>query len=96
LPFKIWQTLGDALRLENYIILLEIIKDTKILLEILRNTTLIFFSAAVMAQAVAMYVRPELFDDAVDNKHRLYLSAVLGEPLGIVRALAIRHLMLIH
>ncbi|WVZ78318.1 LOW QUALITY PROTEIN: hypothetical protein U9M48_026054 [Paspalum notatum var. saurae] len=49
-----------------------------------------------MAQAAAPYVRPELFDEAVDRKHRSYLSAVLGESLGTIRARTSRQLMLIH
>jgi hypothetical protein len=31
------------------------------------------------------YVRPKLFDGAVDRHHRSYASAVLGGPLGTIR-----------
>jgi hypothetical protein len=31
------------------------------------------------------YVRPELFDEAVDRHHRSYVLAVLGGPLGMIR-----------
>jgi hypothetical protein len=42
------------------------------------------------------YVRPELFDKAVDRHHRSYVSAVLGGPLGTRRCWATHTLMLIH
>jgi hypothetical protein len=31
------------------------------------------------------YVRPELFDEAVDRHHRSYVSAVLRGPFGTIR-----------
>jgi hypothetical protein len=42
------------------------------------------------------YVRPELFDEAVDRHHRSYVSAVLGGPLGVIRCRSTRTLLLIH
>jgi hypothetical protein len=30
------------------------------------------------------YIRPELFDEAVDWHHRSYVPAVLGGPLGTI------------
>jgi hypothetical protein len=42
------------------------------------------------------YVRPKLFDKAVDRHHRSYVSAVLGGPLGMIRCRTTRTLMLIH
>jgi hypothetical protein len=41
-----------------------------------------FFAVMV---APLEYVRPELFDEAVDRHHRSYVLAVLGGPLGTVR-----------
>jgi hypothetical protein len=38
---------------------------------------------AVMAASLD-YVRPELFDEAVDRHHRSHVSAVLGRPLGAI------------
>jgi hypothetical protein len=42
------------------------------------------------------YVRPELFDEAVDRHHRSYVSVVLGGPLDTIRCRTTRTLMLIH
>jgi hypothetical protein len=42
------------------------------------------------------YVRPELFDEAVDRQHRSYVSAVLGRPLGVIRCRTTRTLLPIH
>jgi hypothetical protein len=42
------------------------------------------------------YVRPELFDEAVDRHHRSYVSAVLGRSLGTIRCRTTRTLMPIH
>jgi hypothetical protein len=42
------------------------------------------------------YVRPELFDEVVDRKHRSYMSAVLGRPLGAIRCRTTRTLLPIH
>jgi hypothetical protein len=42
------------------------------------------------------YVRPELFDEAVDRHHCSYVSAVLGGLLGMIRCRTTRTLMLIH
>jgi hypothetical protein len=42
------------------------------------------------------YVRPELFDEAVDRHHRSYMSAVLGGPLGTIRCQTTRKLLSIH
>jgi hypothetical protein len=42
------------------------------------------------------YVRPELFDGAVDRHHRSYVSAVLGGPLGTIRCRTTRTLLPIH
>jgi hypothetical protein len=50
---------------------------------------------AVMA-APLEYVRPELFDEAVDRHHRSYVSAVLGGPLGTIRCQTTRTLLPIH
>jgi hypothetical protein len=50
---------------------------------------------AVMAPPLE-YVRPELFDEAVDWHHRLYVSVVLGRPLGTIRCRTTRTLMPIH
>jgi hypothetical protein len=50
---------------------------------------------AVMA-APLDYVRPELFDEAVDRQHRSYVSAVLGRPLGAIRCRMTRTLLPIH
>jgi hypothetical protein len=50
---------------------------------------------AVMA-APLEYVRPELFDEAVDRQHRSYVSAVLGRPRGTIRCRTTRTLMPIH
>jgi hypothetical protein len=50
---------------------------------------------AVMA-APLDYVRPELFDEAVDRHHRSYVSAVLSRPLSAIRCRTTRALMPIH
>jgi multisubunit Na+/H+ antiporter MnhE subunit len=50
---------------------------------------------AVMA-APLEYVRPELFDKAVDRHHRSYVSAVLGGLVGTIRCRTTRTLMSIH
>jgi hypothetical protein len=42
------------------------------------------------------YVRPELFDEAVDRQHRSYVSAVLGRPLGVIHCQTTRTLLPIH
>jgi hypothetical protein len=42
------------------------------------------------------YVRPELFDEAVDWHNRSYVSAILGGPLGMIRCQMTRTLMPIH
>jgi hypothetical protein len=42
------------------------------------------------------YVRPELFAEAVDRQHRLYVSAVLDCPLGAIRCRTTRTLLPIH
>jgi hypothetical protein len=42
------------------------------------------------------YVRPELFDGAVDRHHRSYVSAVLSGPLGTIRCRTTRTLLPIH
>jgi hypothetical protein len=42
------------------------------------------------------YVRPELFDEAVDRHHRSYVSAVLGRSSGTIRCRTTRTLMPIH
>jgi hypothetical protein len=42
------------------------------------------------------YVRPELFDEAVDRHHRSYVSDVLGDPLGAIRCRTNRTLLTIH
>jgi hypothetical protein len=42
------------------------------------------------------YVRSELFDEAVDQQHRSYVSAVLGHPLGAIRCRTTRTLLPIH
>jgi hypothetical protein len=42
------------------------------------------------------YVRPELFDEAVDRHHRSYVSAVLGSPLDTIRCRTTCMLMSIH
>jgi hypothetical protein len=42
------------------------------------------------------YVRPELFDEAVDRQHRSYVSAVLGRPLGAIRCRTTCTLLPIH
>jgi hypothetical protein len=39
------------------------------------------------------YVRPELFDEAVDRHHRSYVLAVLRGPLGTIRCRTTRTLM---
>jgi hypothetical protein len=39
------------------------------------------------------YVRPELFDEAVDQQHHSYVSAVLGHPLGAIRCRTTRTLL---
>jgi hypothetical protein len=50
---------------------------------------------AVMA-APLDYVRPELFDEAVDRHHRSYVLVVLGRPLGAIRCRTTRTLLPIH
>jgi hypothetical protein len=42
------------------------------------------------------YVRPELFDEAVDRHHRSYMSAVLGRSPGTIHCRTTRTLMPIH
>jgi hypothetical protein len=42
------------------------------------------------------YVRPELFDEVVDQHHRSYMSAILGGPLGTIRCQTTRTLLPIH
>jgi hypothetical protein len=42
------------------------------------------------------YIRPELFDEAVDRQHRSYVSVVLGRPLSAIRGRTTRTLLLIH
>jgi hypothetical protein len=42
------------------------------------------------------YVRPELFDEAVDRQHRSYVSAVLDCPLGTIRCRTTHTLLPIH
>jgi hypothetical protein len=42
------------------------------------------------------YVRPELFDEAVDRHHRLYVSAVLEQSPRTIRCRTTRTLMSIH
>jgi hypothetical protein len=42
------------------------------------------------------YVRPELFDEAVDRQNCSYVSVVLGHPLGAIRCRTTRTLVLIH
>jgi multisubunit Na+/H+ antiporter MnhE subunit len=42
------------------------------------------------------YVRPELFDEAVDRHHRSYVSVVLGGLLGAIRCRTTRTLLPIH
>jgi hypothetical protein len=54
---------------------------------------MLFF--AVMA-ALLEYIRPELFDEAVDRYHRSYVSAVLGLSPGNIRCRTTRTLMPIH
>jgi hypothetical protein len=49
-----------------------------------------------MAQLSVDYVRPELFDKAVDQKHCSYQSAVLVETLCTLRCRTSRYLMPIH
>jgi hypothetical protein len=39
------------------------------------------------------YVRPELFDEAVERHHHSYVSAVLRGPLGTIRCRTTRALM---
>ena len=61
-----------------------------------------FFAATIMAhadahaQAAALYVRPELLEETVDQKHRSFLSDFLGETLGTLRCRTSRELMPIH
>jgi hypothetical protein len=50
---------------------------------------------AIMA-APSDYVQPELFDEAVDQHHRSYVSAVLGRPLGAIRCRTTHTLLPIH
>jgi hypothetical protein len=52
-----------------------------------------FFAVMV---APLEYVRPKLFDVAVDRHHRSYVSAVLGGPLGTIRCRTTRTLLPIH
>jgi hypothetical protein len=47
----------------------------------------------VVMAAPLEYVRPQLFDEALDRHHRSYVSAVLGGPLGRIRYRATRTLM---
>jgi hypothetical protein len=42
------------------------------------------------------YIRPELFDEAVDRHHRSYVSAVLEHSLGTIRCRTTRTLMPMH
>jgi hypothetical protein len=42
------------------------------------------------------YVRPELFDKAVDRHHRSYMSVVLDRPLGAIHCRTTRTLLSIH
>jgi multisubunit Na+/H+ antiporter MnhE subunit len=42
------------------------------------------------------YVRPELFDEAVDRHDPSYVSVVLGRPLGMIRCWTTHTLMPIH
>jgi hypothetical protein len=42
------------------------------------------------------YIQLELFDEAVDRHHHLYVSAVLGGPLSRIRCWTARALMSIH
>jgi hypothetical protein len=49
-----------------------------------------------MAQLLDDYVRPELFDEVVDQKRRSYWSTVLGETLSTLRCKTSQHLMPIH
>jgi hypothetical protein len=49
-----------------------------------------------MAQTLVDYVRLELFDEAVDQRHLSYCSAVLGEMLYTLRCRTSRYLMPIH
>jgi hypothetical protein len=42
------------------------------------------------------YVRPELFDESVDQHHRSYVSAVLGGPLGTIHSRTTCTLMSLH
>jgi hypothetical protein len=42
------------------------------------------------------YVRPELFDEAVDRHHRSYVLAVLGRSLDTIRCRTCGSLMPIH
>jgi hypothetical protein len=42
------------------------------------------------------YVRPELFDEAVNRHHRSYVSVVLGGPPGAIRCRTTRTLLPIH
>jgi hypothetical protein len=39
------------------------------------------------------YVRSELLDEAMDQQHRSYVSAVLGRPLGAIRCRTTRTLL---
>jgi hypothetical protein len=50
---------------------------------------------AVMA-APLDYVRPELFDEAVDRQHRSYVLAVLSRPFGAIRCRTTHTLLPIH
>jgi hypothetical protein len=42
------------------------------------------------------YVRPELFDEAVDRQHHSYVSTVLGRPLCAIHCRTTRTLLPIH
>jgi hypothetical protein len=42
------------------------------------------------------YVRPELFDEALDRHHRSYVSTVFGGPLDTICCRTTRTLMSIH
>jgi phage gp29-like protein len=49
-----------------------------------------------MDQTPLEYVRPELFEEAVDWHHRSYTSAVLGQTPGSIRCRSTSTLMSIH
>jgi hypothetical protein len=52
------------------------------------------FSAVIAAPLE--YVRPKLFDEAVDRHHRSYVSGVLGLSLSNIHCRTTRTLMPIH